>query len=303
MTRLGIIIPVFNALEYTKKCLGYLHECISESDKQSLQTVIVVVDDGSKDGTADWIKANYPETEICYGDGNLWWSGGINMGIHRALEQLDCDYILLWNNDLKPARNYLHNLGSILEFNPHNQIILSAIYIDSTRDKIIFSRGGNFNAISGRHRLIGQGKKLSEFKGSELEINWFPGMGTVIHKSVFQHVGYFDEKHFPQYKGDSDFALRAHRSGYRMKLFDELEIWNDYANTGFSNDKSLSVFLKSLVSKKSKYNLYRDLLFYKRHAQSILAYTILLRKYGAHIGGFIKWKLLGIFGLKRPAKY
>lgn len=303
MIKLAIVIPVFNALQYTKKCLGYLAECISLSDKKKLKTVIIVTDDGSTDGTSEWIKTNYPETELCYGNGDLWWSGGINAGVKRALNDLDCDYILLWNNDIRPAKNYLNMLGHILETNPEDQIILSGIYIENAREKTIFSRGGNFNPVSGKHQLIGLGKKFSEFRDPGLEINWFPGMGTAIHRSVFTRVGYFDEKYFPQYKGDSDFALRAYKSGFRMKLFEELEIWNDRSNTGFSNDKSLKVFIKSLTSKKSNINIYRDLLFYKRHARSILAYKVLLRKYTMHIGGFIKWKILGFFGLKRPGKF
>jgi hypothetical protein len=303
MIKLAVIIPVFNALEYTKKCLGYLAECISFSDKQKLETVVIVTDDGSTDGTSEWIRKNYPETEVCYGTGNLWWSGGINMGIKRALNHFNSDYILLWNNDIRPAKNYLYVMGNILETNPENRIIVSGIYIENAKEKTIFSRGGNFNAISGKHQLIGIGKKASEFMDPGLEINWFPGMGTAIHRSVFQRVGYFDEKYFPQYKGDSDFALRAYKLGFKMKLIEDLEIWNDRANTGFSNDKSLLVFIKSLTSKKSNINIYRDLLFYKRHAQSVLAYKVLVRKYAAHIGGFIKWKILGLFGLKRPNKY
>ncbi len=303
MIKLAVIIPVFNTLNYTKKCLQYLTTYQHQVNPEKMKLSIVITDDGSTDGTSDWIRQNYPQVELCKGDGNLWWSGGVNMGVKHALDNLNCDYILLWNNDIRPASNYLSVLSEILESNPTDQIILSAIYIENAKEKTIFSRGGNFNPVSGKHQLIGMGKRVTEFIDPGIEINWFPGMGTVIHKSVFQQIGYFDEKYFPQYKGDSDFALRAYKSGFKMKFYDDLEIWNDRTTTGYSNDKSLLVFIKSLTSKKSNINIYRDLLFYKRHASSIFAYKVLVRKYTVHIGGFLKWKVMGFFGFQRPNKY
>jgi GT2 family glycosyltransferase len=128
-------------------------------------------------------------------------------------------------------------------------------------------------------------------------------MGTVLHGSVFEKIGYFDEVDFPQYKGDADYGIRAYNSGYKLVVHPELEIWNDRSNTGFSNDKSLVVFLRSLFSRKSNSNIYRDYLFYKRHGKSILVYYELSRKYFTHIGGFLKWKILGFFGYKRNRRY
>jgi GT2 family glycosyltransferase len=303
MIKLSIIIPVFNGIEYTKKCLNYLKDTLSPVNNEEFQSCIVVVDDGSTDGSSEWIKNNYPEVIICQGDGNLWWSGGINMGIHHAIEVLKTDYILLWNNDIRPAKDYFVQLSDMLVSNPFDNIILSTIFIENRSKKIICSLGGNFNSVTGNHSLIGIGKEAESFISPDLEINWFPGMGTIIHKSVFDKIGFFDAKNFPQYKGDADFGLRASKAGYKLSLSSRLELWNDRDNTGFSNNKSWQVFIKSLVSKKSNTNIYRDILFYHRHGKSILVYGELFRKYFAHIGGFFKWKLLGLFGFKRKLRY
>jgi len=303
MIKLSIIIPVFNALEYTQKCLAYLKDTLSLADNKEFQSSIVVVDDGSTDGSSEWIKKNYPEVFICQGDGNLWWSGGINMGIHYAIEVLKTDYVLLWNNDIRPAADYFAQLSDLLESNSFNNIILSTIFIENKSKKIISSLGGNFNPVTGKHALIGFGKEAESFIPPKLIINWFPGMGTVIHKSVFDKIGFFDEKNFPQYKGDADFGLRASKAGYKLTLSSRLELWNDRDNTGFSNNKSWQVFIKSLISKKSNANIYRDILFYHRHGKSILVYGELFRKYFVHTGGFFKWKFLGLFGFKRKPRY
>lgn len=302
MNRLSVIVPVFNALAYTKKCLEFIDQSVGVTSKSN-EIKIVVTDDGSTDGTGEWLRKNRPDVELCTGDGNLWWSGGVNMGIKHALNHLDSEYILLWNNDIRPATNYFPTLLKVLESNPENQIILSRIYMENQTSKIIFSMGGVFNPYNGRISLIGFGEPADTFINPGYEINWFPGMGTTIHRSVFNSIGYFDEKYFPQYKGDSDFALRAWKLGYKFKLVPELEIWNDRENTGFSNHKSFHVFIKSLTSRKSDNNIYRDVLFYLRHGKSLFACRELFRKYFKYIGGFIKWKILGLFGHRRTNRF
>lgn len=303
MIKLSIVFPVFNAIEYTKRCLGYLKETLLCVDPERLKVDVVVVDDGSSDGTTAWIQVNYPEVVVCQGDGNLWWSGGVNMGVHHAIDELRADYILLWNNDIRPAADYFIRLSEILDSNPHDNIILSTVFIENKTEQIIFSMGGNFNPITGKHALIGIGKDYKTFVPPALKINWFPGMGTTIHKFVFEKIGYFDTKNFPHYKGDADFALRASSSGYKLTLYASLTIWNDRENTGYSNDKSWRIFFQSLISMKTNTNIYRDILFYHRHGKSILVYRELFKKYYRHIGGFIKWKILGLFGLERKNRY
>ena len=207
MIKLSVVFPVFNAIEYTKQCLGYLKDCLYGIDAGELLVNVVVVNDGSTDDTTEWIRSNYPEVNLCQGDGNLWWSGGVNMGIQHAIEVLKTDYILLWNNDIRPAPDYFNRLSDILESNPCDNIILSKVYIENKTEQIIFSMGGNFNSISGKHGLIGFGRNAKTFIPPPLKINWFPGMGTTIHKTVFDKIGYFDAENFPQYKGDADLAL------------------------------------------------------------------------------------------------
>jgi len=264
---------------------------------------IILIDDGSTDGTSEWIQQNIPDIHLLKGDGNLWWSGGVNMGIRYAKDNLKSDYILLWNNDVRPEKNYFIELNRILTLNPVNSIVLSEVYIESSSGTIISSKGGNFNPVTGKLTLIGFGLPLESYVNSNQTINWFPGMGTAIHKSVFDDIGYFDDVNFPQYKGDADFGLRAFYAGYNLVLYPSLKIWNDRDNTGYGNEGSWKEFFKSLTTTKSNNNIYRDLLFYSKYGKSIRCYGEVIKKYFMHIGGFFKWKLLGIFGMKREQKY
>ncbi len=297
MMKLAIIIPVYNALKYTEKCLNNMNNIVPDSLLYK-DIQIVIADDGSTDGTSEFIRNHYPKVIILEGNGNLWWSGGVNLGIKHAIDKLDCEYILLWNNDIIPEDRYFIELTNILNSGNSYDIICSKVYLYG-KENIVLSLGGMFNPKNGKHRLNGWGMTDNESLNNIMEVDWFPGMGTTINRIVFESIGFFDEKYFPQYHGDADFGLRATKAGFKITAHPRLKLWNDRSNTGFSNDKTFRIFIQSLVSLKSNFNIRRDILFYRRHAKSITAYRYLVKKYYYHIGGFIKWRILGLFGKKR----
>ncbi len=92
---IAIIIPVRNSLEYTKKCLAVLENLTAKAVSNAWRYEVVVVDDGSDDGTEDWIRANHPAVHLCFGDGSLWWSGGINLGM-RYVELFEKRVVFLF---------------------------------------------------------------------------------------------------------------------------------------------------------------------------------------------------------------
>ena len=87
----GVIIPTYNRWSLAEEAIRSL---LSDDypDKK-----IYLVDDGSVDGTADVCREKYPEVRICAGDGALWWSGAINLGLEQALG--DGVELIAWLND------------------------------------------------------------------------------------------------------------------------------------------------------------------------------------------------------------
>ncbi len=296
--KVALVFPIYNKLDYTKKGLAYIYNCFDAKGTDILPIDIVITDDGSTDGSYDWISANYPNIYLIKGNGNLWWSGGINKAIQFILKNLNDEYILLWNNDIRPDKAYFNNLFDILKNSGSDTILCSKIYIEN-QNEIVLSMGGIFNPVSGFYRLNGYGQKDNSSLKESVVVDWFPGMGTSIHRKAFEIVGFFDEKKFPQYHGDSDYGLRARKAGFRILAIPELKIWNDRTNTGYSNDASFSIFIKSLFSIKSNFNIFKDIQFYHRHTTNFFAYRSLVSKYFRHIGGYIKWKFLTIFGKRR----
>ncbi|MFC2116994.1 glycosyltransferase family 2 protein, partial [Bacteroidota bacterium] len=258
---------------------------------------IIIIDDGSVDGTSDWIRINYPSVDLLSGDGSLWWSGGINLGTKYAIDQLGIEYILWWNNDIKPEEDYLSELFRIIENNDESVIIGSKIYVQ--KKNTIWGMGGKFNPVSGKFGMYGEGEMDNNALKKQIIVDWLPGMGTIIHRSVFENIGYTDNKTFPQYYGDSDFTYRAKMAGFILIVFPELIIYNDISNTGMLHHNSLNSLIESFIGIKSKYNIRINFMYYRRHSKSILAYFYLIGKYYRYIGGFFKWNILGFFGINK----
>jgi GT2 family glycosyltransferase len=297
MSKIGIVIPVFNRLDYTRECLGILEKQKTTGFYKENEIFTIIVDDASTDGTGEWVPANYPDVILLKGTGDLWFSGSMNMGMKYALHQLNCDYILVWETDIFPCERYFDDLQTIMKKSSTNDILSSKVMIRN-QPGIIFGLGGFFNTRTGDKGLIGSREEDGPQYNKTMEVDWFLGQGVLIHKSCFEKVGYFDEKVFPQYHADIDYSLRAKQAGFRVMVYPELLVWNDTETSGISNikNKSLGLFIETLFSIRSNYNIMKDIRFYIRHTTSPVAYSHLFVKYFKYIGGYTKWKILGFFG-------
>lgn len=302
MKIVSIIIPVFNGIDYTQKCITNLRAGISRTGSEEYSVNIVIVDDGSRDGTSDWIKSqSLKNVYLLNGDGNLWWSGGVNVGVKYALQTLHADYILLWNNDVTAHESYFTELFELLNSeNSYRTILGSKIYTDSDL-KTVWSMGGIFNPFTGKKYMLGMFAKDSGEFQKPVSVDWLPGMGTVIPVSVIEKTGYWDNVNFPQYHGDSDFTYRAKLNHFDIVVYPQLKIWNDTTNTGIRHNLNFSKLYKQLFDIKSNYNIRKNLIFYRKYAKSLRAYLPLLKAYGVMIGGFMKWKILSLFNIRKKA--
>lgn len=259
---------------------------------------IVVINDGSTDETVEWLTDNYPEHALLHGDGSLWWSGGINLGARYAISEIHADYLLLWNNDILPASDYFRQVDRLIPSLSEDVIVGSKILLLGEQD-LIWSYGGMFNPRTGKKYMLGSYSPDSDEFAVPQEVDWLPGMGTMVPAGIVEDIGLWDDVYFPQYHGDSDYTLRAKTKGYKNIVFPQLRLWNDKSSSGLTHNNTLKGLYQTLTDIKSGSEIKKNVLFYKRHATSIIAYKELFKHYIKLIGGFFKWKLLALFGKKK----
>ncbi len=289
----AILIPVFNNINYTQKCLESLDTLIKSQNLEKYFT-IVLIDDGSKDQTSEFVRSAYPFVHVLNGDGNLWWSGAINAGAIYAKDQLHSDYLLLWNNDILCEDNYFRKLIDLQERLNGNQIIGSKIYMDNTW-KRTWSLGGKLNNRTGVIYMIGYDKPDESGCSTSEEIEWIPGMGTLIPISVIDKIGLWDQVNFPQYHGDLEFTYRAYINGYKLAIDPELKIANDTRNSNMKHEGSFKNLLNLFVDKRSLYNFKVNTTFINKYGVGPFKYSYLFKFYTILLLSFVKHFVIRFF--------
>jgi len=216
-----IVFPVHNRLESTKDFLTSL-------SKQSAQNYkLVICDDGSTDGTGEYLSTHHPDVTVIQGNGQLWWTAGINKCVHYVLENsCETDYILTLNNDVLLPDNYIEQkLQRSSEF---PDAIIGTLCVYSDNKNIIETSGYimGFEKCEGK-RLTKPGEKRTEKHKGVVEVTHLPGKGVLIPVTVFKDIGLYDEVNLPQYHADTDLILRAHKAGYCVLVDFDSVIYSD----------------------------------------------------------------------------
>lgn len=208
-SKIYIIVPVFNRRPLTER---FLH-CIREQSFRDFE--IIVVDDGSSDGTAELIAGQFKEVQLLRGDGNLWWTGAINLGIqHAMVSASQDDAVLVINDDLEIDSEYLANLHELWRAMPRT--LIGSVVVDINNSEVIFDGGRIVNWWTAKFAILNSHRKLSEFPSDYfIDVSFLTGWGTLIPIQVFRKIGLYDDKHFQQC-GDTELPARAKNAGYRL---------------------------------------------------------------------------------------
>lgn len=200
-----IIIPVFNRKAFTKDCLISLRE---QTDRNFQ---VVIVDDGSTDGTEEMLKSEFPEVHVLKGDGNLWWTASVNMGIEFALKN-GATSIMTLNNDVIAKEDFIEKMYYWNKQKP--DALLGALALDVNTNKIIY--GGEVinwktNTLTNLLKLLPPSKHSGIHK-----VSHYPGRGLLIPKKVIDKVGFFAQDKFPHYYADYDYTSQAAINGFEV---------------------------------------------------------------------------------------
>jgi N-acetylglucosaminyl-diphospho-decaprenol L-rhamnosyltransferase len=246
-SKIYIVVPVFNRKFYTK---GFL-QCMRRQTFRNFETI--VVDDGSTDGTAELIGEEFREVKLLRGDGNLWWTGAVNMGIRYAmLQALAIDAILIINDDLEVDSDYLEKLYGLWKSMP--QALIGSVSVDIKNPEMVYEGGYILNWWTAKLTVLNRGENLSKFeKDYQVDVSFLTGRGTLIPIQVFHKIGLYDDRHFQQC-GDTELTVRAKKAGYRLVVSYSVVVKSHHkasSNVNVSTNYSMKDLTRYLFNIKS----------------------------------------------------
>jgi GT2 family glycosyltransferase len=192
-----VLIPVHNRRTLSLACLAALR---ANGDLAACR--VIVVDDGSQDGTGGAVAAEFPDVILLRGDGHLYWTGAIALAMREAAAR-GPGPVLWLNDDCRPRPGALATLWTLLGQNP--DMIAGPRCVDATTGATVptgFVGRRTFSAAAGERRAV---EGLSGF---------CVGVGA----GAAAKLGEPDALNFPHYAGDTAYTLRANRAGHPVVL-------------------------------------------------------------------------------------
>jgi GT2 family glycosyltransferase len=286
--RLAIIITTHNRRELLKKLLNQLVEQISGDDK------IVVIDDGSADGTKEMLSYGFPMVSVVDGTGNWWYTKSVNEGFKFA-SRFNPEFFLTLNDDVEIYPDYLEKIIKAATMAGENCIINSLAINKDKPPKITFAGVKKYIPWNGRYIRYMQPftevnlNNVSGLFSTEI----ISGRGLLIPSQLIEELDYFDER-FPQYGSDDDFGLRAIKKGYKLFVCYDARIIENTKTTSAViayNKASLPSFIKSFFNKYSINSIKKTILYSWRHGSKLLLpATLIIFLSGTFYAHFIKYK-------------
>jgi len=243
------VVLAHNQLRYTRECLTSLLALDPPADR------VVLVDNGSTDGTPERVRAEFSSVEVLALGENRYFAGGVNAGIARALEG-GAGSVLILNNDVVLERGALGILRAALEADGSRGAVSPKLFFYDAPERIWFAGGivsRGFALL--RHRGVHQ--RVGSFEDGARPIDYVSGAAALFSRRALTTVGLLDPD-FVIYVEDADWSARARAAG--------LALWYDPAARGWHHVSVTSG--GGLTPLKAYFRLRSGALYLTRHAKS-----------------------------------
>lgn len=205
-----VIVLNWNSYSDTVDCL----ESVLESSIHGFGLEIIVVDNGSSDGSSDRLEKEYPFIRFLRAVENLGFARGNNIGVRRALE-LGSDYVLLLNDDVIVSDRYILTLVTFMQDSPEVGIAGGKVLF-ADRPDVIWAAGGKIDWLRGRFQGYGYKQTAAEQKYTSIrEVGYIPAAAAIIRARVLESIGLLPECYFLGGE-EADFAVQAKRANYKV---------------------------------------------------------------------------------------
>lgn len=286
LTSLSTVIPTRDTRDLTLECLDSLERA---SKPQAHE--VIVVDDGSGDGTADAVRGTFPKVRLLRHESSLGFSSAANAGLRLASGSV----LLLLNSDTEIAADGLQAMLQALGDDARLGVVGAQLHYPDGAPQWsggsapgiawLFAQASNLHMALSRVPGYRSVRPLASARNRE--VDWVTGAALAMQRGVWEAVGPFDES-FRLYAQDLDFCLRARAAGWRVMIAPAFAVMHHHGAT-----------IKDLDGAAGRENpalIWRDLLYWarKHHGEDFARRARLAMLTGGRLR-------LAARGLARPA--
>lgn len=196
----SVVIPNFNGI-------AFLDSVLASLEGQTLSNFeVILVDNGSTDGSCSFVTANYPWVHLIELSENFGFCGAVNEGIRAA----KAPYVLLLNNDTEVKEDFVEEMLAAIR--RHKNAFSCGARMVQYHDRDRLDDVGNYYCALGWSFARGRGKDIHAYETEDKIFSACAG-AAIYRKKIIEKIGYFDEEHFA-YLEDTDIGYRARIYGY-----------------------------------------------------------------------------------------
>ena len=196
----SVVIPNFNGI-------AFLDSVLASLEGQTLSNFeVILVDNGSTDGSCSFVTANYPWVHLIELSENFGFCGAVNAGIRAA----KAPYVLLLNNDTEVKEDFVEEMLAAIR--RHKNAFSCGARMLQYHDRDRLDDVGNYYCALGWSFARGRGKDIHAYETEDKIFSACAG-AAIYRKKIIEKIGYFDEEHFA-YLEDTDIGYRARIYGY-----------------------------------------------------------------------------------------
>jgi GT2 family glycosyltransferase len=191
---------------------------------------VIIIDNGSTDGTKEWVEQNYPEVIVLRTEKNLGYSGGINFGMNYVFNNQNTDYVLITNNDVKADLKTISELVSVADSDAMIGFVTGIVYYYSN-PSIIQSAG--YELVDEKRYFYGHRGHKSD--GNEIfdhiqELDFCDDIFMLVRKSIYLATGGYSDK--IRFQGEQfEWQIRAKSYGFKIFFTPYSQIWHKESMT------------------------------------------------------------------------
>ena len=249
---LSVVLLSYNTRDFTEGALRTVLEASA-----GLSVEVLVVDNASRDGSADMIAAKFPQVDLIRNPRNVGFSAGNNVALRRVRGR----YVLLLNTDTIVRRDTLRRMVEFMDAHPEAGAVGCKILNPDGTLQLDSRRGlptpmTSFCKMSGLSRIFPKSRRLAHYNMTYLdpdeihEVEVLSGSCMMVRKEAMDQVGLLDEDYF-MYGEDIDWCYRLGAAGWKIYYLPTTEIIHFRGESGRSDplrilyhkSKAMSIFV------------------------------------------------------------